>query len=281
MAKRTNPLNDRQMADLNQAMHITQNTISQFSLPIFKSLNSGRPDLVGTGFVIVFHGRCYFVSAAHVMDHHEYDQPLFYFTNQTTRQHIQGPSRTSSQDVDNRKNDQIDLTVVKLPAGSGLPEESIQKSAIPSNLITYDTSKIGDCRLILSGYPLTKYKPDDKNKQLNTACYTWMGKSIPDDTYRRLKFEKSTNLLIQFERKNTLGLDGVKGMMFPEPRGVSGSPVWHTVGYRNEERILVIEGMLLAGVLIEHIREAKCFLATSIDIVMQMIIDLHNNETEA
>ncbi|MPQ82914.1 hypothetical protein F0170_02250 [Pseudomonas sp. MAFF 730085] len=280
VAKRTNPLNDRQMADVNKAMHLTQNALSQFSLPIFKDMNSGRPDLIGTGFVIDFHGCFYFVTAAHVMDHHEYEQPLFYFTNQINRQHIQGSFRTSSQDVANRNNDQVDLIVVKLPAGKGCPDESIQKSAISLDLITRDTSKIGDCRLILSGYPLTKYKPDENKKLLNTVCYTWMGKSISDETYRRFKFEKNQNLLIQFERKNTMGLDGLKGMMFPEPRGVSGSPVWHTIGYRNEERILVIEGFLLAGVLIEHIREGKFFLATSIDTVMEMVIDLHLSQDE-
>ncbi|WP_254996844.1 trypsin-like peptidase domain-containing protein [Pseudomonas sp. S12(2018)] len=280
MAKRTNPLNDRQMADSNNAMHITMNFLSRFSLPIYKDMTCGRPELIGTGFVIDFHDRYYFVSAAHVMDHHEYEQPLFYFTNTKNRQYIQGASRTSSQDIANRKNDHIDLTVVKLPIGQGQPEDEIGKRAIPSSLIAQDTSKIDDCRLILSGYPLTKQKPDDKNKLLNTSCYTWIGKSISNDVYRRLKFKKSKNLLVQFERKNIVGLDGLRGTMFPEPRGVSGSPVWQTVGYRNEERILVIDGFLLAGVLIEHIPEGKCFLATSIDIVMQMVIDLHLSLSE-
>lgn len=280
MAKRNNPLNERQMADLNEAMHMTLEIFPRFSLPIFKDMPSGRPDLVGTGFTIDFHGRCYFVTAAHVMDHHEYEQPLFYFVNQEKYQRIQGPYRTSSEDVANRKNDQVDVVVVKLPPGEGYPEPSIQKSAIPSHLITRDTSKIDDCRLILSGYPLTKHNPDDKNKLINTTCYTWLGKSIPEEIYRRFKLTKAKNLLIQFERKHTLGLDGAKGMMFPEPRGVSGSPVFHTIGYRNEERILVIEGFLLAGVLIEHIPEAKSFLATSIDIVMEMIIDLHRSQDE-
>lgn len=278
MAKRTNPLNVRQMADVNKAMHFTIDTLSQFSLPIYKNRSSGHPDLIGTGFVIDFYGRFYFVTAAHVMDHHECEQPLFYFTNQNNRQYIQGPSRTSCQDVANRKNDQIDLTVIKLPSGEGCPEESIHKSAIPLDLITRDTSKIGDCRLIVLGYPLSKYKPDNKTKQLNATCQTWLGKSIPDETYRRFKFEKSQNLLIQFERKNTLGLDGLKGIMLPEPYGMSGAPVWHTFGYRNEERILVIEGFLLAGVLIEHIKEGKFLLATSIDIVMDMVIDLHHSQ---
>ncbi|MDR8365039.1 hypothetical protein [Pseudomonas sp. JL3] len=274
MSKRENPLNPRQMEDLKEALSIAADATSRFSLPIYKLTESGLPDLVGTGFVIDFHGSCYFVTAAHVMDHHEVDRPLFYFVNSKQRQYIEGPCRTSSTNVADRKNDQIDLTVVKLPDGEGRPSEEIQKSVIFPGMITQDTSKIGDCRFIVPGYPLTKYDPDKKQKLLNPACFTWMGKSIPDETYKRLKFKKSQNLLIQFGRKHVMRTDEIVGSMFPEPRGVSGSPVWHTVGYRNEERILVIEEIFLAGVLIEHIPEGKCFLATSIDIVMSMIIDL-------
>lgn len=56
---------------------------------------------------------------------------------------------------------------------------------------------------------------------------------------------------------------------------MSGAPVWHTVGFRNEENLLVIENVLLAGVLIEHIPQRKALLATSINIVLSMINELH------
>ena len=71
-----------------------------------------------------------------------------------------------------------------------------------------------------------------------------------------------------------MGIDGAVGGMFPKPRGMSGAPVWCTVGYRQADGRLIVDDVLLAGVLIEHIPEGKCFLATSIDIVVEMILDL-------
>lgn len=277
MMKNKNPLNERQMNDLDFAMRTFRDTLSLFSLPIYKHKKKGPPDSIGTGFVIDYFGSCYFVTAAHVMDHHDNDEPLFYFFSKSKRQYIEGPYRISSDNMSERKNDKVDLIVIKLPDGKGRPEASINRRAILPHMITLDTTKLDDCRFIVIGYPVTKQKADYKNKRLNTNCYAWIGKSISDEIYSKLNIEKSQNLLIQFERKNILRTDNIVGSTFPAPQGISGAPVWHTIGYRNEEKILVVDDIKLAGVLIEHIPQKKMLLATSINIVLDMIVDLHND----
>lgn len=277
MRKPQNPLNDRQIKAIDDAMIVCGNRLSPFSLPIYKHKVKGPPEAIGTGFVVDYFGTCYFVSAAHVMDYHETEEPLFYFVNKLDRQYIKGKSRTSSKDSAGRNNDKIDVTVVKLPDGEGRPDETVNHSVISRDMITPDTTKIDDCRFIVAGYPVTRQKVDYKNKLLNMNCYFWIGKSIQNEIYLKLNIDKSQNLLIQFERKNIKRSDNIADSQFPEPQGISGSPVWHTVGYRNEEKILVIENVLLAGLLIEHMPKSKALLATSINIVLSMIIDLHND----
>lgn len=196
MKKNINSLNDQLMDDVYGAMNVFSNRLSPFSLPIYKLKKKGPPESIGTGFVVDYLGACYFVTAAHVMDHDDREEPLFYFLNKSERQYIEGPRRTSSDDESARKKDKVDLIVVKLPDGKGRPEESINYRAILPHMITPDTAKIDDCKLIVSGYPITKQKADYKNKLLNMECYLWIGKSIPIKTYSQLSIDKSQNILI-------------------------------------------------------------------------------------
>lgn len=264
-------LTDIELEKTQAALQIFCNIMPSFVYPIYQNSGNGKPDLIGSGFIIEAHGRCFFVTAAHVFDHHSSQNPLFYFTAQQYRQVLDGPAEFSPSNKKNRDDDKIDIAVIALSSEQAKPAPEMGKSTITPDKIDVNSAEIPDCRFIVAGYPLTKHKPDTQNKLLNPKCYTWFGKTVSDAPYAHLRLSRHENILVQFSRRHTVRHDGKTGGMFPEPRGISGAPVWRTVGKRNKRGILVIDDILLVGVLIEHIKEQKSLLATSINHVLNLI----------
>lgn len=267
-------LTKEELGDMQESMREFESFFPKYVSPVFKKMLSGALELKGSGFIIEKDNGLYFVTAAHVYDHHSTDEPLVIFKGQTELLQLNGNSKKTASNKINREDDQLDIAVISLPLDSWETLSEIDKEIIVMQQIDCDTASIPDCRFIVAGYPLTKNEPDIKAKTINPVCYVWIAKSVAEDSYKRRKLCKSKNLLIQFNQKNTMRSDGVEGHMFPEPRGISGAPVWRTVGRRNHRGLLVVDGALVVGVLIEHIKEEKSFLVTSIDVVISMINEL-------
>ena len=102
---RTSELTDDEMAETIESVRFFQEVMPRFVQPIYKVSSDGRPDLVGSGFILEAHDRCFFVTAAHVFDHHSSNSPLFYFVGQSRRQLIDGPFEVSKSNQLNRSDD--------------------------------------------------------------------------------------------------------------------------------------------------------------------------------
>lgn len=67
----------------SQADTQLSNLLSQHIVPLFIKLRGGKPQLVGSSFLVSSGASFYLVSAAHVFDEHKAGHELFFILSQT------------------------------------------------------------------------------------------------------------------------------------------------------------------------------------------------------
>jgi hypothetical protein len=252
----------------SQAITNLANVLARSILPLFASVHSGKPKLIGSGFLVSSRANSYLVSAAHVFDELNTGHELFFYVEPHTKRKLSGSLRlTKVPEGNNRKLDRLDVGVLKLE-GPGLPpypkveKYSLAFDALKPNMLPRDGKQY-----LLIGFPESKSRANPIAREVASEIYGFRSASAALQKYADLGVSTQSHVVLSFDRKRTVGPDSLI-RTFPEPSGMSGSPVWllsDETGSNDRVQTPVV------GVAIEHHKNHHAIVATDIDVALKLI----------
>ncbi len=244
------------------------NVLAHHVLPLFAETSNGKPKLVGSSFLVSSGTDSYLLSAAHVFDELKAGRELFFYIDLLTKRKLSGNLRlTKMPEGKNRKNDRLDVGVLKLE-GPGLPPyPKVEKFPLPIGALMPNALPREDKQYLLVGFPESKSRANPAKREVVSELYSFRNISVPSPKYADLGVTPQSHVVLIFDRKHTVGPDG-QIRAFPEPSGISGSPVWLLYdenGPNDPTQTPIV------GIAIEHHKTHHAIVATDIDIALRLI----------
>lgn len=220
-----------------------------------------RPTHVGTGVLVEVNGQPFLVSARHVLVE---VKSLFFYVDTNVVRKLKGKlllGRVSPGSLD-----RIDLAVMRLE-GPGLPPyPGVEKVCLDGNSMFRPAAlpRRGKHYLV-TGFPASRSKANPHAMQLKSEAWCLIAGSAEPPNYERLGLAEETHLVLTLDRRDTLRTDGAQHT-FPDPHGMSGSPVWWLPDETNG-----IELPMLVGIVIEYHASLSALVAIDVREVVQQI----------
>jgi len=207
--------------DFRQSVSEALSLLTRYSFSIYVDDDRGRPDLIGTGFIVQRDDDYFFVTAKHVYDHKNRGS-LYFYNGINTKRYITGSVRHSPW-VGQEPPDQVDIAVVKLDDKALPPYISVEKHAVNiKHLGPQRTPRAGRTYAFI-GHPISKsHVRNDKNNIYVTPT-AYYNEAIDDDAYPDW-LNSDTHIVIGWNGKKSMNAEGKK-TQFPKPQGMSGSPI--------------------------------------------------------
>lgn len=252
----------------SQAIKSLANVLARSILPLFAQVPSGKPRLVGSGFLVSSGTDSYLVSAAHVFDELKTGRELFFYMEPQTKRKLSGSLRlTKTPEGNNRKHDRLDVGVLRLE-GPGLPPyPKVEKYPLAVDVLMPNALPRDGKQYLLIGFPESKSRANPIAREVASEIYGFRNTSAEPQKYADLGVSMQSHVVLGFDRKHTVGSDS-RIRAFPEPSGMSGSPVWllyNESGSNDPVQTPVV------GVAIEHHKNHHAIVATDIDVAMKLI----------
>lgn len=190
--------------------------------PIFVCLKvSEKIEQIGSGVLLQIKNQVFILTAAHVTDWKEKGELCIPTKNgiEGIEGHIAGivlPKGVS------RTKDKIDMSYFCLSKSLvGKLHKSFKPLTLEDCWLT-DNTQPKDI-YSFSGFPLSKAKT--LNDKYTSEMMTYSGVSTSFTKYEKLGYSDDTNIVIDFRRKKSANIDGVKNMP-PHPKGISGGAIF-------------------------------------------------------
>ncbi len=256
-----------------QALISLANVLASSILPLFAQVASGKPKLVGSGFLVSSGTNSYLLSAAHVFDELKTGHELFFYIDPHTKRKLSGSLRlTKIPEGSNRKLDRLDVGVLRLE-GPGLPPyPKVEKYPLAFDALMPNALPRDGKQYLLVGFPESKSRANPIAREIASDIYGFRNVSAAPQKYADLGVSMQSHVVLGFDRKRTIGPDR-QIRAFPEPSGISGSPVWLLYDERGSNDPVQTP---VVGVAIEHHKNHHALVATDIDVALKLI-----NENEA
>jgi hypothetical protein len=250
---------------------VTEEQVADLLLPyttaVLKLHKKHSVEFFGSALLVQHLGKYYLVSAAHVLDHLNDEEPLFINVPGgliTLRGSI---CTTATANERTRRDDQIDIGVIALPESQSHRFQNA--SFITSDKLDIKQEIHAKHGYVVAGYPVTQNKNsvDPNTKSINPSAYVGLCWEADDDVYSQLNGHRGLSLALNFNLKKVFSVEGTKRTA-PALNGLSGAPVW---GFTKDGIARV------AGILIEHHQGTKkCIVATRAICIMPPIEILIN-----
>ena len=231
--------------------------------------NPSRPRVVGSGFFVSQGSSLYLISAAHVFAEQSLggiENVLFFYTSASTAIQVAGQVRWA-------RADHIDIGVIRLAEAS--PEWSGANTRQPIRLSDFgDLSTAGGADwFLLGGFPESKSRVDSTTGLLTGKPYGFLRQSAGNDAYVAHGLGSSTHVLLEFDQRKTVTFVGAQAARFPDPRGISGAPLWH-VGFQEDGQLT----SSVVAIAIEHRSKSrhKVIVCARVEPVVEMIAYLES-----
>lgn len=261
-------MNDRLLQAELEVISKMATLLARHVLPIFLDDQHGKPQRCGSGFLVSAGNASYLISAAHVFDAvKERHEPYFYIGPKTKRK-LSGSARlTRLLPGRSRRNDNLDIGVLRLE-GPGLPPyPAIEKYPLPIAALQPSAFPREGKQYLIVGFPGTQTSLDPAKKQITTKLYSYRNMSYPAEKYSPIGVDARSHIAVIFDRKKSLGPDG-NLRMFPDPAEMSGSPVWLLY---DDNRPNDSTQTPVVGVAIEHRANHRAIIATDIGLALEYI----------
>jgi hypothetical protein len=244
------------------------NVLARHIIPLFAETSNGKPKLVGNSFLISSGTSSYLLSAAHVFDELKADHELFFYIDLHTKRKLSGNLRlTKIPEGKNRKSDRFDVGVLKLE-GQGLPPyPKVEKFPLDIGALMPNALPRENKQYLLVGFPESKSRANPVNREVVSGLYSFRNFSVPSTKYANLGVTPQSHVVLSFDRKHTVGSDG-QIRAFPEPSGISGSPVWLLYDENGPNDPIQTP---IVGIAIEHHKTHHAIVVTDIDIALRLI----------
>ena len=238
--------------------------LAKFSTPLYQYDSDHRPELIGTGFFVKAGGSSFLVSAAHVLDVAKNRGLFFYIAPKTTR-NLSGRLIRSNHE-DNRHSDLIDVGVLRLSAESEPPYPEVDKFAMePSYLRPRFRPRTAKAYAVI-GFPATKNRASGARREVSAIPYAFHHlEPIDEGQYESHGLQPDTHIALKLDVRRGFGPGGTK-QHFPDPYGMSGSPIvvlYDLAGDENVTRVV--------GVATTYRKHSRLVFGTDIGYVIQMM----------
>jgi len=250
--------------------------LSQHVVPIFLR-HRGKPMLTGAGTLVSSKTNHYLVTAAHVLDPAASGEELFCYVEKGMSQRIAGEVMVSEPSKGcGRKDDRIDIGVVKLSGPRFPPFSGVEKFAISRDCLLPQAVPRDQKQYLLVGFPSSKSQVNPLKKRVNLTPFSFRNMGPPIGTYTALGLDPRAHILLGYSQRRTFANDG-RQQMSPSPKGMSGSPLWLLYDYVRPRPALDCP---IVGVVIENWVKEEVIVATDIGYAVRMI-DLFEQEHQA
>ena len=238
----------------------TERRIQKTICPIYGIDNNDQPYLVGSSIPFRIQSRSFLVTAAHVLDEHQWttlytggDEELVQLAGSSHR--IQRP--TAGRHVDN-----FDFGFIEI-SSSNSNQWSRYTFLTTSDLDAEDVPD-GHTLYAFVGFPETRNRALRGHKfRLSAAIFVLLSCSF--ERYGSLGLNPGTHFLGEFDREKQIDSER-KVVTGPDPRGISGGGVWR-LG-RASEFASPSNSEKLIGIGIEYRRAEKVLVGVRISLVL-------------
>ena len=249
----------------NEPMQDLAEVLFQYVISLYCQPRGKRPVHAGTAVLLRAHGRDFLVSAAHVLSA---PKGLFYYVSPNVKRTLSG-RLLRSKPVAGETSDLIDIATLMLQAPGLPPYPDVEKlSGDAVTLIGDETALLDDDIYLATGMPKSRSHANPKTNQIKVEAFSLVSQKAPQSTYQSLKLNPDHHLALVLERAESTELNG-SSRVFPDPDGMSGSPVWRLPSKTN--------GLLLpqlVAILIEFHKTERALVATRIRQVARQMAAL-------
>jgi hypothetical protein len=232
-------------------------SVAPFVTALLRSPKGKRPESVGTALLVEARGAHFLISAAHVLDE---GNKLWFFPSKRNPRPVVGQAALSRPLWQKTGPDRFDIGVVRLAERLAEPYEGWHPVKIANLRAAKLDSQAASFAFV--GYPSTRVKINPLMQHINLKYMALNGaQPAPANMYARLGFDPSSHLILQLDRA-PVHVDG-KTQQFPDPHGLSGSPVW------SEDE----NGPCVVGIVTEYHKKEGVIVATGISHVLQLLND--------
>jgi hypothetical protein len=238
--------------------------LSRHILPLFETYR-GKPSLCGSGLLVSCESGSFLISAAHVFDPLKDGRDLFFYVEASTTRNLSGKLALTTFHGKDRNSDRVDVGVLRLE-GRGLPPyRKVDKYPLPLESLLPGALPRENKRYLVVGFPGSQSRANPVGRQVTSKAYSFLNISAPTEKYAEIRVAPESHIVISFSRKRVVGPTGCV-QMFPNPRGMSGSPVWlHEGESQDPSRSSVV------GITIEHCRSQRAIVAADIGVAVNVI----------
>lgn len=261
-------MTDHSFETESQVITKLANVLAHHILPLFTETSGGVPKLVGSSFLVSSGTNSYLLSAAHVFDELKNGHELFFYIEPHTKRKLSGSLLlTKTPEGKNRKADRLDVGVLKLE-GLGLPpypkvdKYPLAIGALMPNLLPREGKQY-----LLIGFPASKNRANPIACEVVSKIYSYRNISASPQKYADLGVSPQSHMVLNCDRKRTIGPNS-QIRAFPEPSGISGSPVWLLYDENGPNDPVQTP---IVGIAIEHHKTHHVILATDIEIALRLI----------
>jgi len=252
------------------------NKVTEFSeflsahiVPLFLPDRRGRPASCGTGLLVASEQGLYLVSAAHVFDEMGLGKNLFYYIEPGVIKTLQGtPRSTPMLPSGDRNDDNLDIAVLRLEPPGLPPHPKLGKWPVPLKALLSRALPRERKQYLVLGFPASRSHINPVDRMVTSQPLPFRNIVAPRITYEALGLSSEEHVVLPFIQDKVLDPDG-KIRAAPEPKGMSGAPVWLLFdedGENDPEQTPVV-----AIAIEHHHRNQKVLVATDIGVAMELI----------
>jgi hypothetical protein len=257
----------RQASEINEKINTV---LSRHIVPLFIDRSDGRPQSCGTGFLVSSNASSFLITAAHVLDEIGEGRDVYFYIEQKTKLSLSFfPALSTLPEGKDRDQDILDVGVLQLPVSHQPPYPAVDKWPLNvGSLLPNALPREGKTYRVL-GFPGSHGRVNHKKPEIESEPYSFTNISHPTEKYKKIGVKPESHIAIIFDRKRSVGPDG-KRRPFPNPKGMSGSPVW--LLYDEQEELNAPKQILVVGVFIERRKDhERAMLVTDIGLALTMI----------
>ena len=208
------------------------------TFPILQCEENGTVSIAGTSILVRHHDVEFMVTAAHVLRDNGSANPLFLSFGGENIQ-LDGPALMTPL----TDNNDLDIAVFDLRFH---PELHVLFDGYRVNSLEHPDTLPPHARshYYIFGYPFRKAAYDKKTKKIEIRPLDYITNEAEDDWYTKHGANKETNLLVDYDPKNTNDSKKVKRMA-PHPHGASGGAIFRALIDNDGQLIMLIfEGVM-------------------------------------
>jgi len=234
-----------------------------FITPIYVPHRKRRhPDQIATALYLSVGHDYFLITAAHVLD--ENPESTLYCTGDTNLEEIRGPSVRTALPDRGRKEDKLDVGVVKL-------DKTVATQIGLHRFSPISAANVNDCGdglfYVALGYPATKnLNVDFAQRSVSRNPLSFTNRVHPSHLVESLGLNAAYHLLLDFQKEKAFTSENQK-IVAPDPRGMSGGPLLR-LDLRGKTAQSTVAGLLIEW---EQTTSVKGLLAVRVAVVAEAI----------